>query len=114
MHHHIFPWNEDLQGDVLKNKGDDFFEDLFHVTPPLFSGSGEFRKAIERYEDWKHEEIYTCLYGEDYLPRIEGFINDRNHQQLASFEEAARELLRRRRDHCGASISHTKTCLHLV
>ena len=70
LHHRLFPLNEDLEGDNLKNKGDNFFEDLFHVTPPLFSGSGELKKAIERDEESKAEEIYTCLYGEDYLPRI--------------------------------------------
>ena len=56
----------------------------------MFSGSGELRKAIERNEESQAEEIYTCLYGEDYLPHIEGFMNDRNHDQLASFEEAAK------------------------
>ena len=88
LHHRLFPLNEDLvEGDNLKNKGDNFFEDLFHVTPPLFSGSGESRKAIKRDEEPQAEEIYTCLYGKNYLPRVEGFMNDRNHQQLASFDD---------------------------
>ena len=56
----------------------------------MFSGSGELRKAIEHDAKSKREAIYTCLYGEDYLPRIEDFSDERNHQQLASFEEAAK------------------------
>ena len=56
----------------------------------MFSGSGELRKAIECDAKAKREQINTCLYGEDYLPCIEGFLNERNHQQLASSEEAAK------------------------
>ena len=90
LHHRLFLCNDNLQGENWKNKGDEYFEDLYHVTPPLFSGSGELRKAIKRDNQSNAEYNASCLYGEDIIDWSDIFLNDRNHQHLASFEASAK------------------------